>query len=143
MKKVKCKSKYYITSNIICFLIIFCKISKINQPKSINELKKGGSQGTGEWKQSFCSCCDLGCGECLYATCCPCIYVVSVSNEAGLPEWGWFSLLTALLFGTYVPFHVVRQNVREQNGIDGSCWKDVFAAFCCRKYIIITYSFTY
>jgi Cys-rich protein (TIGR01571 family) len=103
-----------------------------------NQVLKGGAEGA-EWKHGFCDCCDLGAGECLFACCCPCIYAVTVSQEAGQDQWGFLTLASALFLNTYLPFFVVRSSVRDQFNIGGSTLEDVCVSCCCRKYFNIYY----
>ena len=83
----------------------------------------------------------MGAGECLFACCCPCIYAVTVSQEAGQDQWGFLTLASALFLSTYLPFFVVRSSVRDQFNIGGSTLEDVCASCCCRKYFF--YFFNY
>lgn len=73
----------------------------------------------------------------MFACCCPCIYAVTVSQEAGQDQWGFLTLASSLFLGTYLPFFVVRSSVRDQFSVGGSTLEDVCAACCCRKYLFI------
>ena len=78
-----------------------------------------------EWKNGFCDCCG-SMSDCLIGWCCPCIHAGMASKSAGQETLWW--ALQCFFYPLAVP--ILRNQVRESRGIDGSLLEDLALGWC-------------
>merc|ERR1712018_173048 len=87
----------------------------------------GDGMGAGEWKHGLFGCMADG-GNFLCGWCCgPCLLCQNANKMGESPVL--YCLLSCI--APCIPLFLLRQKLRERNGIDGETSHDIIAACCC------------
>merc|ERR1711994_1242029 len=87
----------------------------------------GEGMGAAEWKHGLFGCMSDG-GNCLCGWCCgPCLLCQNANKMGESPVL--YCLLSCIT--PCIPLFLLRQKLRERNGIDGETSHDAVASCCC------------
>jgi len=91
--------------------------------------------GGAEWAHGLFGCFD-NCGLCIITYFVPCLTAGQNAEAVGKNCLLWGFLATCGLIGVYT-IAVVRKEVREQKGIEGTMMMDCITTWCCPLCVII------